>query len=96
VKLGKGVADLAYFAMSTLQSHHRRAWERELVEVYHANRVDNGERGYDLARCVADYQLGRVWTLDMLVVVGPLFDFSQLRAEALLVVAIERLCGSAQ
>ena len=91
MRRGKGVADLAYFAMSSLQPHHRRAWERQLVESYHAALVEHGVPGYDLARCVTDFRLARLWSLHTLVVVGPLFDFSHPRAEALLVAAIERL-----
>jgi hypothetical protein len=53
--------------------------------------VAHGVHGYDLTRCVADYRLARLWNLHTLVVVGPLFDFSHPRAEALLVAAIERL-----
>ena len=91
VRRGKGVADLAYFAMSSLQPYDRREWERQLVDSYHAALVEHGVRGYDLARCVGDYRLARLWNLHTLVVVGPLFDFSHPRAEALLVAAIERL-----
>ena len=91
VRLGKGVGDLAYFATSSLQPNHRREWERQLVDSYHATLVEHGVRGYDLARCFADYRLARFWNLHTVVVVGPLFDFSHPRAEALLVAAIERL-----
>src|SRR5262249_31729146 len=66
VRGGQGVADLAYFAMSSLQPHHRRAWERQLVESYHAALVEHGVPGYDLARCVADYRLARFWSLHTL------------------------------
>src|SRR5947209_4870400 len=71
VRLGKGVADLAYFALSSLQPHHRRDWELQLVESYHAALVEHGVREYDLARCVADYRLARFWNLHTLVIVGP-------------------------
>lgn len=93
VRRGKGVTDLAYFTMSSLPPRHRRAWERGLVEDYHAALVEHGVRGYDLARCLADYQLARFRTLHTLVVVAPLFDFSHPRAHALLVAGLERLAA---
>ena len=40
VKRGKGVADLAYFAMSSLQPHAPAQWERQLVDSYHAALVE--------------------------------------------------------
>jgi hypothetical protein len=87
---GRGVVDIAYFAGLGLPPHHRRAWERTLVETYHAALVAHGVRGYDLACCFRDYRLATFQALQTIVVVGPLLDFSSPRGHALICAAIER------
>jgi aminoglycoside phosphotransferase (APT) family kinase protein len=53
VRLGKGVADVAYFAMSSLQPDHRKQWEAQLVDSYYAALLEHGVRGYDHARAAS-------------------------------------------
>lgn len=56
VTLGPGVTDAAYFLSAGLDPDVRRAHERELIGLYHAELQRLGVRDYGFDRCWADYQ----------------------------------------
>lgn len=57
---GKGVHDLAFFLISSVQPDVRRACEDAMIVRYHAAL---GVAGYSLNDCRADYVFGAVWRL---------------------------------
>jgi hypothetical protein len=88
--IGRGVADVAYFATFCLSPARRRATERRLVDTYHDGLVRHGVRGYDRERCWADYRRATLGALFRLVAGGGLLDFSSARGAALVRALIER------
>lgn len=88
--VGRGVADVAYFAAFCLSPAQRRASERGLVATYHDGLLAHGVRGYDRERCWADYRRATLSALYRLVVAGGLLDFSSARGAALVQALIER------
>ena len=57
VAIARGPIDVAFFAVLSLTTELRRAWERELVEQYHDALTAEGVRGYSLEECWRDYRL---------------------------------------
>ncbi len=57
VALGKGAIDLAFFAVLSLPTEVRRAWQWDLVERYHAGLLEHGIGDYTLEQCQLDYRL---------------------------------------
>ena len=57
VAMGKGAIDLAFFAVLSLPTEARRAWQWDLVERYHAGLLEHGIGDYTLAQCRRDYRL---------------------------------------
>jgi hypothetical protein len=88
--VGRGVADVAYFAAFCLPPARRRARERRLVDTYHDGLLRHGVRGYDRERCWADYRRATLGAFFRLVVGGGLLDFSSARGAALVRAFIER------
>jgi aminoglycoside phosphotransferase (APT) family kinase protein len=89
--VGRGVADVAYFAAFCLPPARRRAAEQGLVGTYHDGLLRHGVRGYDRERCWADYRRATLGTLLRLVAAGGLLDFSSERGAALVRAFIERI-----
>jgi hypothetical protein len=54
--LGPGVSDAAYFLSAGISPELRRANERELIGLYHAELVRLGVRDYDFETCWTDYR----------------------------------------
>ena len=57
VAIARGPIDVAFFAVLSLTTELRRAWERELVEQYHDALMAEGVKGYSLEECWRDYRL---------------------------------------
>lgn len=88
--LGRGVADVAYFAAFCLPAGQRQNIERSLVETYHDGLLTHGVRGYDRDRCWQDYRRGTLGALMRLISAGALLDFSSERGAALSQEIIDR------
>lgn len=89
--LGRGTADLAYFAAFCLGPEQRRSMERRMVEAYHATLLGGGVHGYDLAQCWEDYRFATLTALQMVIVAGALLDMSSERGQALMATLIGRI-----
>ena len=87
---GRGVADLAYFLVYSLQPVQRLAWEGELLHGYHQTVAAAGVRGYSLDDCYADYRLGMLHNIIRTVMALMLLDFSSPRAQLLAEAFIQR------
>ena len=83
ISQGGGAADVGYFLSQNLGIDVRRAYEDDLLGVYHDALVAGGVTGYDLATLRRDYRIGIEcgWIIPVLAV-GSL-DFSSDRAVAL-------------
>ena len=81
--VGRGIADVAYFAVCSLPIAQRRATERSLVDGYHAGLLAHGVRGYDYDRCWQDYRRAMLSALYRLIVAGGRLDYSSERGTAL-------------
>ena len=53
---GKGPWDLAWFLGQSLTVVQRRAWEGDLLTLYHSSLLAQGVRGYDFEHCLLDYR----------------------------------------
>ncbi|MFY9212741.1 MAG: phosphotransferase [Aestuariivita sp.] len=53
---GRGVSDLAYFLISSLEPDTRRTSEGLILETYHGSLLRNGVADYDFAACKRDYR----------------------------------------
>jgi hypothetical protein len=56
VSRGKGPWDLAWFLGQSLTIEQRRAWERDLLALYHDGLLHGGVAGYRHDDCLADYR----------------------------------------
>ena len=57
VAIARGPIDIAFFAVLSLPTEDRRAWQRELVERYHDALMAEGVKDYSLEECWRDYRL---------------------------------------
>lgn len=85
-----GTYDVAYFVSQSLATGVRRACERALLARYHAALVAGGVRGYDFARCEADYRRAVLFCFVYPVMAGGLGDLSNERGRALAAAMAER------
>ncbi len=89
--LGRGVADVAYFAAFCLDKDQRRAIERHLVSIYHSALLANSVHGYTADQCWADYRFATLTALARLITAGGILDVSSERGRALTSVLIDRI-----
>jgi hypothetical protein len=73
---GKGVHDVAFFLISSLEPDVRRACESAMIAQYHATLVEQGVRGYSAKTCRSDYLLGAAWRLFITVAATTQLDNS--------------------
>ena len=57
VAVGKGPIDVAFFTVLSLPPEKRRAWQWDLVAMYHEGLLERGVRDYTLEQCRRDYRL---------------------------------------
>ena len=71
---GRGVYDVAYFLISSIDPAQRRNMERGLVALYHAQLLRAGITDYTLSHCWADYLQSVAGKLLMTVAATVLLD----------------------
>ena len=57
VAKAKGLVDIAFFTVLSLNPERRRKWEWSLVESYHEQILNLGVTNYSLKQCIEDYRL---------------------------------------
>lgn len=73
---GRGVYDLSYFLVSSLEPDLRRAHEQDLLRRYHTSLSQHGVRDYDLEVCQKEYIKSVIGKFYMTVVATALLDNS--------------------
>jgi aminoglycoside/choline kinase family phosphotransferase len=91
ITIGLPARDLAYFIGTSLPHDDRRAYERQLVETYHAALVDAGVTDYDLETCWNDYRLAML-QIPLIITLGAAFAAGSSRGDDIVVVMLERAC----
>ena len=93
ITIGLPARDLAYFIGTSLTHDDRRAYERRLVETYHAALVDAGVTDYDLDTCWNDYRLAML-QIPLITTLGAAFAAGSSRGDDIVVVMLERACAA--
>jgi aminoglycoside/choline kinase family phosphotransferase len=73
---GKGVHDVAFFLISSLEPDVRRACEEAMISRYHTALVEQGVCEYTMDVCRSDYLLGAAWRLFITVAATTQLDNS--------------------
>jgi hypothetical protein len=89
--LGRGAADLAYFAAFCLSKEQRRSVEYQMVDIYHRTLLAGGVFGYDIDQCWEDYRFATLTAVLRLITAGAMLDFSSERGRALVAAIGDRV-----
>lgn len=73
---GRGVSDVAYFAVCSLPIEQREREEEFLLKSYHSTLVENGVSGYSMDQCLRDYSLSLAHVLIQLIIAQLFLDIS--------------------
>ena len=71
---GKGISDVAYLLISSLNPPDRRKSERRLIDIYHRSLVSSGVEDYTLEQCWSDYLVSAASKLFITVTATVHFD----------------------
>jgi aminoglycoside/choline kinase family phosphotransferase len=93
--VGPPARDVAYFLGTSLAVKERRAAEKRLVGLYHAELVTRGVEGYPAERCFEDYRLGQVQG-PMITTMGAAYATAERteRADAMFIAMASRSCAA--
>ena len=80
-EIGRGVADVAYFVVFSMDPERRRATEVGLLRDYHSILLAQGVKGYNFGECLIDYRLSLLHHMQRLVNAFALVDISSERAQ---------------
>lgn len=89
--LGRGAADLAYFAAFCLRTEQRRAIERRMVAAYHDALLAGGVCGYSIEQCWDDYRFATLTALLRIITAGAILDLSSERGQTLMGTLVDRI-----
>ena len=91
VTLGMAAADLSYLLALSLDIELRRAYEGDLVALYHATLVGHGVDDYPLSRLKRDYAESLLSLIAFAVIVSGNLDLTSERGQALADAALRRM-----
>jgi thiamine kinase-like enzyme len=90
VSRGRGAFDLAYFVTGSVSPADRRAWEPDLLHLYHALLAEGGVEGYSFAQLTEDYRRSVLFTLLYAVIILGRLDMANERGMAVFQATLER------
>lgn len=88
---GRGVADVAYFMVSSTPISLRQQEENRILQTYYRLLLDNGVQGYSFEQCWSDYQLAYYKNLFVIGVLVNVLDISNPEGKLLLKALLPRV-----
>jgi len=90
VSRGRGAFDLAYFVTGSVAPADRRAWESDLLRLYHSLLISGGVKGYSFEQLLEDYRRSVLFTLLYAVIILGRLDMANERGMAVFQTTLER------
>jgi len=94
MRRGRGVWDVAYFLMGSLDPEDRQTLEMDLLETYHRILIDDGVRGYPFEQCLYDYRLSLLGRFGALISTIAAMPFTKEQIQMHIDVLLPRSCAA--
>ena len=88
---GRGVYDVAYFLISSVNVEQRRQTERDLLQIYHNDLLQFGIKDYSFEQCWFDYRIAVIGKFFITVIATVLVDNSTSHKQAWRKADLQRL-----